>query len=112
MSGPCPCTSAYLFQRHLEAGVGIRNLKPRAQELLFIAAGQNPRKMMALDVKSGFGDSAKFAAAVLKALFHVDSDVAISTGFDVSKDGRFLIPTSPNRLPPRQSPWWSIGPQV
>jgi serine/threonine protein kinase len=67
------------------------------KELFFIAAGQNPRKMMAVDVKSGAGDSAKFEAGVPKALFDVDSDVAITTGFDVSKDGRFLIPTRPEQ---------------
>jgi len=67
------------------------------KELFFIGAGQNPRKMMAVDVKSGAGSGNKFEAGVPKALFNINLEIAYSPGFDVSKDGRFLIPTRPEQ---------------
>jgi hypothetical protein len=53
------------------------------KELYFIGADG---KMMAVEVKTG----ANFAASEPKPLF--DSHLA-GSGFDVGKDGRFLIPT-------------------
>jgi serine/threonine-protein kinase len=44
-------------------------------------------KMMAVEVKTG----AKFEASAPSVLF--DTHLGVSPGFDVSKDGRFLIPT-------------------
>ncbi|HYL37609.1 MAG TPA: protein kinase [Bryobacteraceae bacterium] len=64
------------------------------KELFFIGTAIGAtRKMMAVDVKVGAGTGAKFEAGVPKALFDTHLDGAFSPGFDVSKDGRFLIPT-------------------
>ena len=60
------------------------------KELYFVSSDG---KMMAVDVK---GSGAKFEAGVPKPLF----DVRLPGGnawFDVSRDGRFLIPVQPNR---------------
>jgi eukaryotic-like serine/threonine-protein kinase len=57
------------------------------KELFFLAGG----KMMAAEVKSG----SKFEAGVPKALFEVHLETGAHVSFDVSKDGRFLIPTRP-----------------
>jgi Tol biopolymer transport system component len=56
------------------------------KELYFISAD---RKMMAVSVK--IGD--KFEAGTPKALFDTRIGTGILNHFDVSKDGRFLIPT-------------------
>jgi eukaryotic-like serine/threonine-protein kinase len=67
---------------------GTRPLWSRdGKELYFIGADG---KLMVVDVKSGPGGS--FDAGTPKALFdpHIGGDVA--NWFDVSKDGRFLIP--------------------
>jgi eukaryotic-like serine/threonine-protein kinase len=58
------------------------------EELYFIGADG---KLMAVDVKSGPGGS--FEAGTPKALFDPHIGGGQSTGFDVAKDGRFLIPT-------------------
>jgi Tol biopolymer transport system component len=64
------------------------------KELFFISGGNGAaRKMMAVDVKGGAGSSAKFEAGVPKALFDTHLEIAFSPGYDVSKDGRFLLPT-------------------
>jgi Tol biopolymer transport system component len=55
------------------------------KELFFLAGG----KMMAAEVKSG----SKFEAGVPKALFEVHLETGTPVSFDVSKEGRFLIPT-------------------
>jgi Tol biopolymer transport system component len=55
------------------------------KELFFIGGDQ---KMMAVDVKTG----ASFEAGVPKSMF-VTRLIGRFTSFDVSKDGRFLIPT-------------------
>ena len=55
-----------------------------SKELFYIAPD---RKMMAVDVNVNGG---KFAPGVPKALF--DTGVAQNAGYDVGKDGRFLIP--------------------
>jgi Tol biopolymer transport system component len=56
------------------------------KELFFIGADQ---KMMAVEVKGG----AKFEAGVPKPLFDARYGAGPNGWFDVSKDGRFLIPT-------------------
>jgi Tol biopolymer transport system component len=56
------------------------------KELYFIGADQ---KMMVVQVKDGV----KFEASVPKALFDVHTVNGLNFVFDVSKDGRFLIPT-------------------
>ncbi len=56
------------------------------KELYFIGADQ---KMMVVEAKGG----AKFEASVPKALFDVHTVNGLNFVFDVSKDGRFLIPT-------------------
>jgi Tol biopolymer transport system component len=56
------------------------------RELYFLGADQ---KMMVVEVK----DSVKFEASVPKALFDVHTVNGVVFVFDVSKDGRFLIPT-------------------
>jgi serine/threonine protein kinase len=60
------------------------------KELFFIGGD---RKMRAVELKSGVGNGAKFEAGVPKALFDVNFEAGFNPGFDVSKDGRFLIPT-------------------
>jgi len=60
------------------------------KELFFIGGD---RKMMAVELKSGAGSGAKFEAGLPKALFDVNFESGFNPGFDVSKDGRFLIPT-------------------
>jgi len=56
------------------------------KELFFIGSDQ---EMMAVEVNGG----AKFEASVPKPLFRLTSHFDLNTRFDVSKDGRFLIPT-------------------
>ncbi len=58
------------------------------KELFFIGAD---RKMMAVDIKGG----SKFEAGIPKSLF--DTRLGTSTWFDVSKDGRFLLPVQTGR---------------
>jgi serine/threonine protein kinase len=60
------------------------------KELFFISAAQ---KMMAVEVKSGSKPGARFEAGVPKPLFDTHLEVPFSPSFDVSKDGRFLLPT-------------------
>jgi hypothetical protein len=55
------------------------------KELFFIDPG---RRVMAVEVRGG----AKFEAGVPKTLFATRFAVGGSTWFDVSDDGRFLIP--------------------
>jgi Tol biopolymer transport system component len=58
------------------------------KELFYVGAD---RKMMAVDVKSG----PKFDPGVPRSLFDVRADLtAFGAGYDVGKDGRFLIPVS------------------
>jgi len=57
------------------------------RELYFISAGN---KMMAVKVNTAGG---KFQASVPQPLFDVRMVEGVSPNFDVSKDGRFLIPT-------------------
>jgi dipeptidyl aminopeptidase/acylaminoacyl peptidase len=64
------------------------------KELFFIGADAN---MMAVEVKSGAGSGSKFEAGLPKALFLTRLDGGSNPGFDVSKDGRFLIPTRPEQ---------------
>ena len=62
------------------------------KELFFIGTAIGAaRRMMAVDVKDSTG--AKFEAGVPKALFDTHLEVAFGSGYDVSKDGRFLLPT-------------------
>jgi Tol biopolymer transport system component len=61
------------------------------KELFYIGAD---RKMMAVEVKGG----SKFEAGVSKALF--DTHLEYFAWFDVSKDGRFLLPTLIERTGP------------
>jgi hypothetical protein len=56
------------------------------QELFFIAAD---RKLMAVQVKGG----AKFEAGIPRPLFETRYTGGFNSWFDVSRDGRFLIPT-------------------
>jgi Tol biopolymer transport system component/predicted Ser/Thr protein kinase len=63
------------------------------KELFFIGPDQ---KLMAVEVKNdAVKGGAKFEAGVPKPLFvtHLLSGITFNTWFDVSKDGRFIIPT-------------------
>ncbi len=60
------------------------------KELFFVGSDQ---KMMVVAVNSGAGSGSKFEAGVPKALFDTHLDLGMNPGFDVRKDGRFLIPT-------------------
>jgi eukaryotic-like serine/threonine-protein kinase len=65
------------------------------KELFFIGADA---KLMAAAVRAG----SKFEAGKPKALFDTGSDMTLSfnNSFDVSKDGRFLIPVRPAQAGP------------
>jgi Tol biopolymer transport system component len=65
------------------------------KELFFLGADS---KLMAVEIRSG----AKFEAGAPKTLFHTRMP-SIGMRFDVSKDGRFLLPALPDRAssPPR-----------
>jgi hypothetical protein len=47
---------------------------------------------MAVEVKGGAGSGAKFQAGAPKALFDTRLEPAFTPGYDVNKDGRFLLP--------------------
>ena len=64
------------------------------KELFFVGADQ---KMMTVEVKSGTGGGSRFEAGVPKALFQTSLAVAAAASYDVSKDGRFLIPATPGQ---------------
>ena len=57
------------------------------KELYFIGLGGS---LMAVDVKTGPGGA--FQSGAPKALFDSDIGAKLNTGFDVTNDGRFLIP--------------------